>query len=51
MNNLIDEVLNMFMENEKIKKYTYPVMYVVVCFNLLILFLLLIILFILLKKK
>ena len=45
MDNIVNEVLDMFFENEKIKKYSYPVLYVVVSFNLLILLLLFIILF------
>jgi len=40
MDNMVNEVLDMFFENEKIKKYTYPILYVVISFNLVILFLL-----------
>lgn len=46
MDNLVTEVLDMFFENEKIKKYTYPVLYVVISFNLLILVILLIMLYV-----
>ena len=51
MNNIIDEVLDMFLENEKIKKYTYPVMCVIICFNLLILLLLLLIIFMIRSER
>lgn len=40
MDNIVNEVLDMFFENEKIKRYTYPILYVVISFNLVILFLL-----------
>lgn len=51
MEQIVNEVLDMFFENEKIKKYTYPVLYVVVSFNLLILVILLIILFMLFRIR